>query len=498
MKLIDKSVISRFSNESYSMESFMDLMGRQPEHIKGFVRLKKENELGLLAITELLGNVYEEDMAYSRFKEISTYAFTWDIQTTQIPTIRITRDNSNDGTSGEFVIYTDSAYFAKYDVAAFENNQQVYFVTPPQRVSDNEYKNTVVLHGSASLQTTATTKNKTLRYVYNLHPEYSEYGTNKSEYNMERHVNYMMKIRAGQKYSSDFRATQDLYLMSDADYNSLKTKGTSAKGLKIYALPSIEQQVMQHFLRSANGALLFGRSSMDEATGRPNTFIDGQSIIAGDGIIAQYERYAHNIRYNKLSVKNFRDALSYIRDKRNMTQGNHITVLCNRKFSDHKAAALEAAINSFAPQNNGTWFFTKDDPLKGMSDVYGGMSRLKRTKVPNEVAVGATFNTYIYDGNTITFVVDEALTQHYPDRGYALFIDTGAYEDENGETPALSIKTLKGRSMVEGYVSGMGGRTGTKSGDVSTALDASQYEIVGWRGIQVKNPYGAVIISQNS
>lgn len=500
MKLVSKATIDRFNDQDYSMQSVMEVVGRHPEHIPSFVRLKDQFDFGLLAITEMLGNVFEEDMKGEKFREIMGYSFTWDIETSQIPTIRLSRANTNDGTSGTFKIYTNSRYFAKSDVAALENTQQIYFTSSARRISDYEFEYDVVAwgQGDLALETEYTDLNSTLRYVYNAHPEYSERGSNKYEYNMERHINYMTKIRAGQAYSSDLKALEEKYFVSDANYAKMQ-KGIKPSNFSIYRFNSIEEQVLKHFMRSCNGALLFGRSNMDEKTGRPLFQTElNEDIISGDGLIAQYERYAYPIQYNDLSVYNFQKAINHIREVRGQSTGNHITVLCNREFSNQKAIAFQDAIGLFAPQNDGTWFFTKNDNvLKGMTDKYGGMKRYKETKVPNSVSIGATFNTYTYEGNTITFVIDEALTKHYPDRGYGIFIDTGIYEENGKETAAVELVTMKGRKMIEGTVTGMGGANGTTSGQVATALDASRYEILGWRGLRVKAPYSAVIMEEN-
>lgn len=498
MKLVSKSTINRFSNQTYSMGSMMELMGRQPHHIGGYIRLKNQYSLGLLTITEALGNVYMEEKGYTKLKEIDTYSFTWDVEASQIPTVRFTRDATISGNAPQ-VVYMDDKYFSKYDIFALENTQQLYVVAEPERVAANEYKYTVVNGFHSSIQAAFTAKNKTARYLYNAHPEFSEYGTNKHHYNTERHINYMTKIRAGQPYSGDFRATQELYFMEDGDLaKAQKEKGGT---YKIFKLSSIEQQVLEHFLRSANGMLLFGRSSMSETSGRSKVQVDqNQDVITGDGIIAQYERYAYYIDYsnNKLDVKDFQDAIEYIAEKRGQSQGNHITVLCNRVFSRQKATALQNAVNTFATSNDGTWFFSKDtDEVYGAKDAFGGTKRLKRTKLPHEIAVGATFNSYIYEGNVVTFIVDEALSKHYTDRGYAIFIDTGVYEDETGQVPAVHLKTLKGRALVKNYINGMGGMDGRSNGDVATALDASRFEVLGWRGACVRNPFSAVIFSES-
>ena len=495
MKLVSKSTIAKFSNQTYSMESMMELMGRQPHHIAGYIRLKKQFSLGLLTITEALGNVYMEEKGFTKLKDIDTYSFTWDVETSQIPTVRFTRAVSNNGSDKlPFFVYINERYFSKYDIFALENTQQLYVLAEPERLSDNEWKYTVVNAFHNAIETEYLGENRTARYLYNAHPEFSEYGTNKQHYNTERHINYLTKIRAGQPYSGDFRTTQDLYFTTDQDAQKIKE---GKPGFKIFKLSTVEQQVLDHFLISANAALLFGRTSVSESTGRPSIQLENmQNVITGDGVIAQYERYAHYIDYTngQLHVKDFQDAIEYVCERRGQSQGNHITVICNRKFSRHKANALQNAINTFAASNNGTWFFSRDlSDVYGAKDAFGG-KKMGKSKLPQEVGVGATFNTYIYEGNTVTFIVDEALTNHYQDRGFAIFIDTGIYEDENGQTPAVHLKTLKGRALVKNYITGMGGIDGRSNGHVSTASDFSRFEVLGWRGACVRNPYAATIM----
>jgi len=478
-------------------------MGRQPHHIAGYIRHKKQYKQGLMAITEGLGNVYVENAAdMKKLEDIDTFSFTWDVETSQIPVITITRDLTDDATSGNPVtIYTESKYFSKYDIFALENTQQLYVLTEPDRVAPNEYAYTCKLittpRTGTAIQLAFATEGRTARYLYNAHPEWSEFGSIKHHYNTERHINWLTKIRSDQTYSNDFRATQDLYFMSDSDIK----KAADVRGgtYKIFKLDSVEQGVLDHFILSANNQLLFGRSFMDEKTGRSNIQVNNnQDVIAGDGLIAQYERYAYYIDYNKLSVRDFQDAIEHISDKRGESQGNHITVIHNRKFSRQKANALQSAIQFFAPQNNGTWFFGRDD--EKYADNYDGMARyssLKRKTYPNPVAVGATFNTYIYEGNTITFVEDASLTSHYQDRGYAIFVDTGIYEDEKGQVPGIHLKTLKGRALVKSHITGIGGIDGTTSGLASNAADGGRFVALGWRGLCVRNPYAAVIFEEN-
>ena len=70
------------------------------------------------------------------------------------------------------------------------------------------------------------------------------------------------------------------------------------------------------------------------------------------------------------------------------------------------------------------------------------------------VKVGATFDTYEYAGNQVSFVVDRALTREYPDKGYGVCIDLTA--DKTTGTPAVAKFTLTGKDFITNKVLGVG------------------------------------------
>lgn len=499
MRVATESEIANFSNQTFSFGSMIKLMGTKPHHIGGYIRHKKQYSLGLLAITEMLGNVFMDEKGLTKLEGIDTYSFTYDVETSQIPVIRFTRDHDTvPSDTSAFHIFMESRYFSKYDVIRLRNTQLLYVLQEAERESENEFRYLVQHVSEGAPDYRFMKQYEYATYAYNNHPEFSEYGTTKYHYNMERHINYMAKLRAGQRYSSDFRAAQDLFFIDDA--NLAKAGNKKAGQYKIFKLNSIEQHVLDHFLISANQYLLTGRSTVNEATGRSRIQVGhDQDVIAGDGLIPQYERYAYYIDYpkNKLSLRDMQEAVDYVADKRGKSQGNHITVICNRRFSRHKNDALQNAINVFSQYNNGTWFFSRDvDDVYNAKDEYTPNNKVKRMRFPQETVVGSTFNTYVYDGNTVTFVVDEVLTTMYPYQGYGIFIDTGIYEDENGKTPGVHLKTIKGRALIKNYINGMGGVDGRSDGNVSTPLDASRFEVLGFRGICVRNPYAATIIKE--
>lgn len=88
------------------------------------------------------------------------------------------------------------------------------------------------------------------------------------------------------------------------------------------------------------------------------------------------------------------------------------------------------------------------------------------------IKVGATFDSYIYAGNQITFVVDRALTREYPDKGYGVCIDLTA--DKTTGTPAIGKFALTGKDFITNKIEGVGGYDGKTSGSVASNVAGSK------------------------
>jgi hypothetical protein len=497
MLQVQKNTIARFSNQTYSVGSFMELMGRNPEHLPGLNRMRNQHKMGLATIFEAMGNLYVEDeKSMTKVQEVMTWQYKWNLDISQIPTVGVSRDFTTALAINETgQLFVNDRMFAQGDIFALTNTQQLYAVTEPERISDNEFLVTVKLwtnNPAERLDVRYTRANSRLRFLYKANEEFSERGSSKSWYQTETHTNYLTKIRVDQSYSSDLKATQDQYFMEEADYEKAMKGG---KDFKVYLFNSIEQKLFDDFQIQKNNAIVFGRSSMNPATNR--SYIQnnrGEDIISGDGLIAQYEKEAYYVDYsdNNLSTNDFISAIESVCDRRGQSTGNHITCAVNRRFARAKYRALESKV--FALNPNGAWFYTKDDV--SFEDKVT-KSKVKNARMANEITVGATLNSYIYEGNVINFVVDEALTNHYQDRGYAIFIDTGLYQTEGGAVPNVNLLTLKNRALVRSGNAGIGGMSGGESGLVSHTGDYSTQTLLGWIGCRVTNPYAATIITEN-
>ena len=111
------------------------------------------------------------------------------------------------------------------------------------------------------------------------------------------------------------------------------------------------------------------------------------------------------------------------------------------------------------------------------------------------VKVGATYNAYEFAGNTITFMVNRALSEEYDDRAYALLLDIG--KDGTSGRPNLAMFTLEGSEMISGNINGLGGASGKESGgDIASSIHGSSYHLIGYAGAVLFNPYKSVIIEE--
>lgn len=117
------------------------------------------------------------------------------------------------------------------------------------------------------------------------------------------------------------------------------------------------------------------------------------------------------------------------------------------------------------------------------------------SKAANDyVKVGATFSTYEFAGNQISFVVDRTFTREYGDKGYGLCLDLTA--DLASGKPAIAMFSLKGCDVLTSKYPGVGGMGGTESGIVSSPVAGSKLIMMGYAGIGVFAPYRSFILRE--
>ena len=112
-----------------------------------------------------------------------------------------------------------------------------------------------------------------------------------------------------------------------------------------------------------------------------------------DGVIPQIERYCDKFLYNSLSSNVLDDVISAMVEKSSKPTGNIYAVVCNERFYTQFGRIMKADYRFNAP-NDASYLYSKE----------GG-----------KVKVGAEFDSYTVQGNTIAFIPDRALSQEFPD-----------------------------------------------------------------------------------
>ena len=192
----------------------------------------------------------------------------------------------------------------------------------------------------------------------------------------------------------------------------------------------------------------------------------------GDGIISQVERFAARYVFSKLTVNVFDTAIMQMNEKAAKPMGNNYVFVCNERMFQLVQTTLREYLRDW--QTTGTFLFSK---------AAGG-----------EVEVGATYKSYEFMGNVITFQVDRALSREYPGKAYGLFLDLTA--DKATGTPAIQMFTFKGGEFITNKLKGVGGFTGLESGEVFSPVAGSKLINWGYAGVGVFSPYRSFILQE--
>ena len=107
-------------------------------------------------------------------------------------------------------------------------------------------------------------------------------------------------------------------------------------------------------------------------------------------------------------------------EKSHRPTGNVYAAVVNERFYNQFGRVMKDDYRFNAP-NDASYLYSKD---------------------AGKIKVGAEFDGYTIQGNTITFIVDRALSQEFAEYGYAIFIDTSA--DSKTGRPGIASFTLEG------------------------------------------------------
>lgn len=154
--------------------------------------------------------------------------------------------------------------------------------------------------------------------------------------------------------------------------------------------------------------------------------------------------------------------------------GNKLIFIVNSKLWDDIQLTLGEYLANY--RTDGTYMYSKS-ANKG----YGGY-----------IKVGATFDSYIFAGNQVSFVCDRALTREYPTKGYGVCIDLTA--DKTTGTPAIAKFSLTGKDFMTNKIVGVMGYDGRSSGEVASNVAGSKLVMSGYAGVAVFTPYRSVIV----
>lgn len=247
---------------------------------------------------------------------------------------------------------------------------------------------------------------------------------------------------------------------------------------KIFKLNKMEKDLLSNFHTVKNNHLLWGKTTMD-ANGKSTVLTeDGRPFISGDGLIPQLERFASKFKYAKMAVNVINTVIDSMNMKAVEATGNHYTFIVNDR--------LWGQINSSLGDWLKLWNSTPTMLYSKATNSY--------IKADNPVKVGATFTSYEIAGNTVSFMVDRALTKEYPNKGYGVCIDMTP--DMSISQPAVAGFTIEGAEFITSKYPGVGGIDGITSGVVSSPVAGSKLIVCGYSGIAAFSPYKSFFIEE--
>ena len=468
MKVVDRKTVIHNMGDTRTVQHFNTLLGDKP-HKLGLVATLYP-ELAITVLTDALKNVfYKPKSSSDNFTPINAMAIQWDIDVNYIHKVYVAT-NSLSGTVGinktPFVLPLEQRYYDKNDTFTLENKQQLMVVAPPVQVTAKLWNYTCILVGNdytKYVDARFLAKGRYTRFRSNYFPELSERGYSKYLSNTETHRNYMSRHRASDSVSADYKIREKVYL-----------EVAKKDGLEYYKMHQHEKDVMDTFMVARNNSSIFSETNFDVNGKCMDQDEQGRDVPMGDGIIPQIERYCDKFLYSQLSSEVLDDVMNSMVEKSDRPSGNSYVVISNERLWQQFGKIMKSDYRFLSP-NDASYMYSKEK---------GG-----------KVKVGAEFASYTFQGNTITFMPDRALSQEYDNYGFGIFLDTSA--DLKTGKPNLASFTLDGSEMIEGYVNGLGGQDGKSSGIVSTGVHGSEYHILGYSAAVLFNPYKSFILKEN-
>lgn len=449
-------------------EDFYKFLGNQPARLGIVSRMNPDYTITFL--TEGLGNImYNEEKLGNKFQAINSMAFEWAVETEQIKKIAFAAVPVGDGQYGsEITMAFKERWYETYDTFKIDGSHQMCLVVDaPVRRADDYWTYQVKLvtnDGAQVLDAAYCQVGMKTRWIGNIMPEFHEMGFTKYTSNVEKQRNYITEHRNDINYSSRYDALEDMFIKIAAgtDEHNLQTR--------IYKLDDKKKLLLENFTHAKNESLMWQKSTMD-ANGKCTLFDrEGRPLIAGDGLMAQINRFATKIGYNgNFSVALFKRMIQILGQKCKKSTGNTWTFIVNTKMYADIQDTLLMWLQQFKADN--TYIYSK--------------------AAGNKITVGTEFVGYSYMGNTLIFKTDKALDAEWEDKGYGVLIDLTA--DATTGSPAMQGFTIKGKEFVSNDVTGVA----FKDGPAASPVAGAKLTVSGYAGLGVFNPYRSVIIFEN-
>lgn len=459
--------------QTKTYEDWSKYLGSKPHRIGVVARMYTDNTLNF--ITDGLRNIFYKDEKADQFQLSSSLLFEWIVETNNIKKVEFAEVPTDPGDGTEITMAFRENYYQKYDIFRIDKTkQQCQVVSRPIRKRDDYWEVQVRLIDNdydTTLDTDGCQVGDTTTFQSVAMPELSEEGYSKFQSQMERHRNFMTTFRADASWSSLYAIQENVFMSIADDKDQTKSEG-------VYKMLKKEKELLDTFMYAMNTGLTFNKGNIDvngKATiSEPET---GRPIYIGEGLIPQIEAAANKYCYsNKPNLQLFNMIMSDMADKAQSDTGNKFIFIVNRKMWNDLQMTLGEYLANY--RTDGTYMYSKS-ANKGL----GGY-----------VKVGATFDTYEYAGNQVSFVVDRALTREYPTKGYGVCIDLTA--DKTSGTPAIAKFSLTGKDFMTNKIVGVGGYDGKSSGEVASNVAGSKLVMMGYAGVAAFTPYRSVIVRE--
>lgn len=457
---------------SRTYEDYYKFLGTTPKMMGVMARMNTNNTATFL--TEGLMNVYYNQKTVNKFQPINSLMVEWGIEVDFLKRIPFVAAPTGDGAGGsDIVMYMAERYYERYDTFVIEKSgQQCVVKAIPQRKADNFWEYIVQLVDAdyeSILDVNSCQPGDLTRFISNVMPEYHSEGYVKAQSSVEKHRTYIKESRVDISMSSRYDAFEEQFIkISKAD-------GAGELKEKIFKLNKAERELLDSWYVAKNQGLLWDKTTMD-ANGRCTVQdSSGRPLIQGDGLIPQFQRFAGKMKYTKMDVSVIDKVMEQMADKSANPTGNHFVFLINK--------VLFAQINSSLRDWFALWKSTDNALYSKATGNY--------VKIDNPLKVGATFVSYEVAGNTVSFLVDNAISRMYPDKGWGICMDLTP--DMSSGNPAIAAFTLKGKEFISNKLTGVGFR----DGEVATPVAGGKLILSGYYGVAAFAPYKSFILSQN-